>query len=251
MDIFALATWRDWWAFRLPFCALGRASVSSPGADRQPLSPVHLADVRFLKRAQFLRRARGMNAPAIVHLLRSEGLLANQRRQTKSVRSAASPFGLKTGHRFRRSPKRGRFGWLSKRARARPHERVGGHSSPTRELLSHEYSFALRRVGGKPEPRPSERAQDSRGRPRRAHGIARVGRRRDGAAPFSDCSGAGSGDSYAHEGEDSSTFFAATWKSLWKAVNPLYCAKATAFISRATCAIAGRIAASEKYPCCG
>jgi DNA-binding transcriptional MerR regulator/mannose-6-phosphate isomerase-like protein (cupin superfamily) len=32
-------------------------------------------DVRVLKRAQFLRRARGMNAPAIVHLLRSEGLL--------------------------------------------------------------------------------------------------------------------------------------------------------------------------------
>jgi len=34
-------------------------------------------DVRLLKRAQFLRRARGMNAPAIMHLLRSEGLLKN------------------------------------------------------------------------------------------------------------------------------------------------------------------------------
>jgi len=49
-------------------------------------------DVRLLKRAQFLRRARGMNAPAIVHLLRSEGLLAN--------RTAAKPGPL--GSRLRR-----------------------------------------------------------------------------------------------------------------------------------------------------
>jgi DNA-binding transcriptional MerR regulator/quercetin dioxygenase-like cupin family protein len=33
------------------------------------------SDVRLLKRAQFLRRARGMNAPAIVHLLKTQGLL--------------------------------------------------------------------------------------------------------------------------------------------------------------------------------
>jgi DNA-binding transcriptional MerR regulator/quercetin dioxygenase-like cupin family protein len=32
-------------------------------------------DVRVLKRAQYLRRARGMNAPAIVHLLKSEGMV--------------------------------------------------------------------------------------------------------------------------------------------------------------------------------
>jgi DNA-binding transcriptional MerR regulator/mannose-6-phosphate isomerase-like protein (cupin superfamily) len=39
------------------------------------------ADVRILKRAQFFRRARGMNAPAIVHLLKTHKLLphANQR----------------------------------------------------------------------------------------------------------------------------------------------------------------------------
>jgi transcriptional regulator with XRE-family HTH domain len=33
-------------------------------------------DVRILKRAQFLRRARRMNAPAIVHLLKTQGMLA-------------------------------------------------------------------------------------------------------------------------------------------------------------------------------
>jgi DNA-binding transcriptional MerR regulator/quercetin dioxygenase-like cupin family protein len=36
-------------------------------------------DVKLLKRAQYLRRARGMNAPAIAHLLRSRGLLRSTR----------------------------------------------------------------------------------------------------------------------------------------------------------------------------
>src|SRR5262249_41983098 len=47
------------------------------------------ADVRLLKRAQFLRRARGMNAPAIVHMLKSQGLLAKAGRS----RAKASPVG--------------------------------------------------------------------------------------------------------------------------------------------------------------
>jgi len=46
------------------------------------------ADVRLLKRAQFFRRARGMNAPAIVHLLRSQKLLPHANRRPK-----ASPVG--------------------------------------------------------------------------------------------------------------------------------------------------------------
>ncbi|MFY9532189.1 MAG: cupin domain-containing protein [Candidatus Acidiferrales bacterium] len=41
-------------------------------------------DVRLLKRAQFLRRSRGMNAPAIVHLLKSQGLLRRLGRVTPS-----------------------------------------------------------------------------------------------------------------------------------------------------------------------
>jgi DNA-binding transcriptional MerR regulator/quercetin dioxygenase-like cupin family protein len=36
-------------------------------------------DVRLLKRAQFLRRQRGLNAPAIVHLLKTQGLLPRAR----------------------------------------------------------------------------------------------------------------------------------------------------------------------------
>jgi DNA-binding transcriptional MerR regulator/mannose-6-phosphate isomerase-like protein (cupin superfamily) len=51
-------------------------------------------DVRLLKRAQFLRRARGMNAPAIVHMLKTEGLLSRS--------SAAQPTASPLGPRLRR-----------------------------------------------------------------------------------------------------------------------------------------------------
>lgn len=47
------------------------------------------SDVRLLKRAQQLRRARGMNAPAIVHMLKTQGLLRNSRRSP----SLPSPVG--------------------------------------------------------------------------------------------------------------------------------------------------------------
>jgi DNA-binding transcriptional MerR regulator/mannose-6-phosphate isomerase-like protein (cupin superfamily) len=49
------------------------------------------SDVRLLKRAQQLRRSRGMNAPAIVHMLKSQGLLRHSARS----RSKASPVGLR------------------------------------------------------------------------------------------------------------------------------------------------------------
>jgi DNA-binding transcriptional MerR regulator/mannose-6-phosphate isomerase-like protein (cupin superfamily) len=46
------------------------------------------ADLRILKRAQFLRRARGLNAPAIVHLLKTQKILPHANRRPK-----ASPVG--------------------------------------------------------------------------------------------------------------------------------------------------------------
>jgi len=42
------------------------------------------ADIRLLKRAQFLRTTRGMNAPAIVHMLKSQGLLGGAPRRSKA-----------------------------------------------------------------------------------------------------------------------------------------------------------------------
>ena len=52
---------------------LGLVSPSRTRSKYRLYSPL---DVRVLKRAQFLRRARGMNAPAIVHLLKTQGMLA-------------------------------------------------------------------------------------------------------------------------------------------------------------------------------
>ena len=47
------------------------------------------SDIRLLKRAQFLRSARGMNAPAIVHMLKSQGLLPAR----GHARAKANPIG--------------------------------------------------------------------------------------------------------------------------------------------------------------
>ncbi|MGH9682705.1 MAG: cupin domain-containing protein [Candidatus Acidiferrales bacterium] len=47
------------------------------------------ADVRVLKRAQYLHRTRGMNAPAIVHLLKTQGVLP-----AKNARSKTRPVGV-------------------------------------------------------------------------------------------------------------------------------------------------------------
>ena len=66
------------------------------------------ADVRILKRAQYLRRVRGLNAPAIVHLLKREGVLP-----PAGVRLKADPIGP----RLRRMRLRNGYS-LSKVARA-------------------------------------------------------------------------------------------------------------------------------------
>jgi DNA-binding transcriptional MerR regulator/mannose-6-phosphate isomerase-like protein (cupin superfamily) len=66
------------------------------------------ADVRILKRAQYLRRVRGLNAPAIVHLLKREGVLP-----AAGSRPKADPIGP----RLRRMRLRNGYS-LSKVARA-------------------------------------------------------------------------------------------------------------------------------------
>ncbi|MGA7922172.1 MAG: cupin domain-containing protein [Candidatus Acidiferrales bacterium] len=62
----------------------------SPRRTRSKYRIYTHADVRVLKRAQFLRRARGLNAPAIVHLLKKEGVLSRA-----SARPKASPVGAR------------------------------------------------------------------------------------------------------------------------------------------------------------
>lgn len=52
----------------------------APARTRSQYRLYSHSDVRLLKRAQFLRRARGMNAPAIVHMLKTQGLLSTTAR---------------------------------------------------------------------------------------------------------------------------------------------------------------------------
>jgi len=61
----------------------------SPARTRSQYRLYTQADVRLLKRAQFLRRARGMNAPAIVHMLKTQGLLS----KSGGTQPKASPVG--------------------------------------------------------------------------------------------------------------------------------------------------------------
>jgi DNA-binding transcriptional MerR regulator/quercetin dioxygenase-like cupin family protein len=61
------------------------------------------ADLRLLKRAQFLRKARGLNAPAIVHLLKTRGALGHAHRAQPSpigprLRRMRLKRGLRLGH---------------------------------------------------------------------------------------------------------------------------------------------------------
>jgi DNA-binding transcriptional MerR regulator/mannose-6-phosphate isomerase-like protein (cupin superfamily) len=69
---------------------LGLVSPSRTQSKYRLYSPM---DVRVLKRAQFLRRARGMNAPAIVHLLKTQGMLSA---------AASKPKAKSIGPRLRR-----------------------------------------------------------------------------------------------------------------------------------------------------
>jgi DNA-binding transcriptional MerR regulator/quercetin dioxygenase-like cupin family protein len=62
----------------------------SPARTRSQYRLYTHADIRLLKRAQFLHKTRGMNAPSIVHLLKSQGLLRPQARHAK-----ASPIGAR------------------------------------------------------------------------------------------------------------------------------------------------------------
>jgi DNA-binding transcriptional MerR regulator/mannose-6-phosphate isomerase-like protein (cupin superfamily) len=65
----------------------------SPARTRSRYRLYTHSDVRLLKRAQFLRQDGGMNAPAIVHLLKTKGLLRA---------GARRPKGSSIGSRLRR-----------------------------------------------------------------------------------------------------------------------------------------------------
>ena len=69
-------------------------------------------DVKLLKRARFLRRVRGMNAPAIVQMLKQDGLVPrapNARRETLARTCAAC--APNADSRSRKSPRKWESLW--------------------------------------------------------------------------------------------------------------------------------------------
>lgn len=161
-------------------------------------------DVRLLKRAQFLRRARGMNAPAIVHLLRSEGRLGN--------RPAAKPSPLGPRLRRLRLAKKHSLSQVAKAVAVS----VGFLSALERGHMSASVS-TLRRIANfyginilslfdtaESSPnrvRPGQRKILETGPGVRMELLA-WGDLVMEPHLFRIAPGAGSGDSYAHEGED-------------------------------------------------
>lgn len=57
-----------------------RLGLVRPQRTRSKYRLYSPADIRLLRRARYLRRQRGLNAPAIIELLKSEGLLRSARR---------------------------------------------------------------------------------------------------------------------------------------------------------------------------
>ena len=163
------------------------------------------ADVRLLKRAQFLHRNRGMNIPAVVHLLKTQGLLKGVTRRAK-----ASPVGerlrklrLARGYPLARVAKAAgvSVGFLSALER--------GHMSASVSTLRRLARFYRMNILSLFDPslsnpgrvRPAERKVLEAGRGVRME-LLSWGNTVMEPHLFRVAPSAGSGESYAHEGEE-------------------------------------------------
>jgi DNA-binding transcriptional MerR regulator/quercetin dioxygenase-like cupin family protein len=164
------------------------------------------SDVRLLKRAQQLRRSRGMNAPAIVHMLKSQGLL----RHSVRSRLKASPVGprlrrlrLQQGYSLARVARRAgvSVGFLSALERGQMSASVA-----TLRRLARFYKLNILALFDPTEAnpgrvRPGERKVLEAGRGVRMELLA-WGDTIMEPHLFRIAPSAGSGESYAHEGEE-------------------------------------------------
>lgn len=163
------------------------------------------ADIRLLKRARFLHRNRGMNIPAVVHLLKTQGLLKSTARHAK-----ASPVGdrlrrlrLARGYSLARVAKAAgvSVGFLSALER--------GHMSASVSTLRRLARFYRMNILSLFDPsqsnpgrvRPDERKVLDAGRGVRMELLA-WGDTVMEPHLFRVAPSAGSGESYAHEGEE-------------------------------------------------
>jgi DNA-binding transcriptional MerR regulator/mannose-6-phosphate isomerase-like protein (cupin superfamily) len=164
------------------------------------------SDVRLLKRAQQLRRSRGMNAPAIVHMLKSQGLLRSSARS----RSKPSPVGprlrrlrLQQGYSLARVAQSAgvSVGFLSALERGQMSASVA-----TLRRLARFYRLNILALFDPTEAnpgrvRPAERKVLEAGRGVRMELLA-WGDTIMEPHLFRIAPSAGSGESYAHEGEE-------------------------------------------------
>ena len=161
-------------------------------------------DVKLLKRARFLRKVRGLNAAAIVQLLKREG----------KVRPSADGNAGAIGAHLRQLRARRRLslaqvaeavgisvGFLSALERSQMSGSVGTLRKLARFYKTNILDFFD--ASGSQQPPGASRGAKGAGSGRgRAHGTAGLGQYGDGAAPVSYRSGSGQRRSYTHEGEE-------------------------------------------------
>lgn len=177
----------------------------SPARTRSKYRLYTHADVRLLKRAQFLHRNRRMNIPAVVHLLKTQGLLK---------RAAQRPKGSPIGERLRKL-RLGRGESLARVAKAAGVS-VGflsalerGHMSASVSTLRRLARFYRVNILSLFDPsqsnpgrvRPAERKILNAGRGVRMELLA-WGNTVMEPHLFRVAPSAGSGEAYSHEGEE-------------------------------------------------
>ncbi len=161
-------------------------------------------DVRLLKRARFLRRVRGLNAPAIVHLLKTQGVLRTARRQEP----------VAVGPRLRRLRLKRRLslaavaaaaeisvGFLSAIERGQMSASVATLRRLARFYNVNILSFFNPTEANPHRVRPAERKVLEAGRGVRME-LLSWGNTVMEPHLFRIASGAGSGEAYTHEGEE-------------------------------------------------
>jgi DNA-binding transcriptional MerR regulator len=97
-------------------------------------------DVRLLKKARYLRKVRGLNAAAIVQMLKREGAIkpparAPQQRLVLAC-AACAPSAVSASPK---SPPPPASRWLSQRPRTLADERLRGHTPQASTLLPHQH----------------------------------------------------------------------------------------------------------------
>jgi DNA-binding transcriptional MerR regulator/quercetin dioxygenase-like cupin family protein len=177
----------------------------SPTRTRSRYRLYTQSDIRLLKRAQFMRRAGGMNAPAIVHLLRTKGLLRAGVRRPKlgSLGSRLRGLRLKRGHSLARVARAASIsaGFLSALERGQMSASVG-----TLRRLAKFYGLNILALFDPSQSnpgrvRPAERKVLEAGPGVRMELLA-WGQTAMEPHLFRIAPSAGSGESYAHEGEE-------------------------------------------------